>query len=92
LGKVRELQALNCIASQKSKRGSCPEPDEYNPHPNPFKCYPPISATKSYVSHLSHACYMFHPPLFFLLSHYIRTIPRRRGKEKKEKKREQPNI
>jgi hypothetical protein len=35
LGKVRELQALNCIGSQKSKNGFHPEPDEYNPHPNP---------------------------------------------------------
>jgi hypothetical protein len=30
-----ELQALNCISSQKPKSGFYPEPDEYNPHPTP---------------------------------------------------------
>jgi hypothetical protein len=30
-----ELQALNCIGSQKPKSGFYPEPDEYSPHPNP---------------------------------------------------------
>jgi hypothetical protein len=31
-----QLQELNCIGSQKPKSGFYPEPDEYNPHPNPL--------------------------------------------------------
>jgi hypothetical protein len=70
---VRELQALNCIGSQKPKSGSYPEPHEYYPHPNPFKFHsnailPSLpssiqmtSSTRGFVSHLSHACYMSHP-------------------------------
>jgi hypothetical protein len=52
-----ELQALNCIGSQKPQNGSYPEPDEYNPPPNP------LSSTWMLSSHLCLALFKWHLPL-----------------------------
>jgi hypothetical protein len=62
LGKVRELQALNFIGSRKPRSGLYPEPDEYNPHPNP------PSSTQMFSSHLCLGlCSSFLTHLIFLL-------------------------